>query len=207
MPIFALALLVILQVTASAQIAKGGEGGEGPASVVVVNQLDRGVTVWINGELKGEVEPFGEERFVNIPSGNVSLEAGAMGSAGPVAAEERSLSPGQTFTWTLYPLLSWEEERGVGTMVVSNALDREIELSIGGREAGSLAPGASRAFPRIVAGEVEVSARQSDGRVLEARSLIVTPGKIARWEVGRREPEQARPGTPATTSGPIIQDS
>jgi hypothetical protein len=181
----AIVLLVALGSAAAAQSAKGS-GGEpkAPATVVVVNRLERAVTIWIGGEMKGRVEPAGEARFSGIPAGPVSLQAGAAGSAGPVAGEERSLGSGETFTWTLYPVLSWEEKKGTGTLVVTNKLDHEVEVSFGGSPAGRLGPGATRAYPRVVAGDVKVSAADSDGNVVGTRDLSVMAGAIARWEIG-----------------------
>ncbi len=170
---------------AVAQTPKGSDGdSKAPATVVVVNRLERAVTVWIDGEMKGYVPPAGQAGFYGIRAGRVSLQAGATGSAGPVAGEDRSLAPGETFTWTLYPVLSWEEKKGTGTLVLTNTLAREVEVSFGGSPAGRLGPGAMRAYPRVVAGEVTVSVHDADGNVVAERNLSVVPGNIARWEIG-----------------------
>jgi hypothetical protein len=184
---FAVALLFLAAASgpAAAQTPRGGDGGgRAPASVMVVNELEQGVTVWINGELKGRVEPSGRARFDGVPSGPVSLKAGAEGSAGPVAGEERTLEPGETFTWTVYPVLSWGEEKGTGTLVLENGLDGEVEVLLNGEPAGVLTPGATRAYPRVVAGEVEVVARVPGGETVQERAVPVVAGNIARWEIG-----------------------
>jgi hypothetical protein len=183
-----LLFVAALSSPAAAQSAKGSGGeSKAPATVVVVNRLERAVTIWIGDEMKGRVESSGEARFSGIPAGQVSLKAGAVGSAGPVAGEERSLGSGETFTWTLYPVLTWGEEKQTGTLVVRNMLDREVEVSFGGSPAGRLGPGATRAYPRVVAGDVVVSAQDDDGNVVGERDLSIVPGSIARWDIGGKE--------------------
>ena len=190
-------LVVALASPALAQSAKGSGGeSKAPATVVVQNRLERAVTIWIGGEMKGRVEPSGEARFSGIPAGEINLQAGAAGSAGPVAGEARTLGPGETFTWTLYPVLSWEEKKGTGTLVVTNKLDHEVEVSFGGSPAGRLGPGATRAYPRVVAGDVTVSAADSEGNLVGTRDLSVAPGAIARWEIGA-DAEASAPRTGA----------
>lgn len=185
-------LLMALAGPAAAQTAKGsGAHARVPATVVVVNQLQRGVTVWINGEMKGRVQSAGRAEFHRIPAGQISLQAGAAGSAGPVASEERAIASGETFTWTLFPVLAWEEEKGTGTLVLTNALERDVDISLNGDPAGRLGPGATRAYPRVVVGDVLVSARGADGSVLEERQLSVVMGGIARWEIESREDASA----------------
>jgi hypothetical protein len=194
----ALLLVAALALPAAGQEAKGsGRDSRNPATVVVANRLNQGVSVWIDGEMKGRVEPSKEARFDRVAPGKVSLQAAALGSAGPVAGEERDLAPGETFTWTLYPVLSWGEEKGTGTVVLENGLDHDVEVTLGGSPAGSLAPGATRAYPRVVAGNVDVSARDAAGGAAEQRTLTVLPGNIARWEIGKgdREVGQAEAGS------------
>jgi hypothetical protein len=185
-------LLAALAGPAAAQTGKGsGADARFPATVVVLNQLEGPVTIWINGEMKGRVEPAGRMEFHRIPAGQISLQAGAAGSAGPVASEERAIASGETFTWTLFPVLSWGEEKGTGTLVLTNALERDVDVALNGNPAGRLGPGATRAYPRVVAGEVVVSARGADGDVLEEHRLSVTMGGIARWKIGSREDASA----------------
>ena len=193
----AILLAAALASPLAAQSAKGS-GGESkvPASVVVVNRLERAVTIWIGGEMKGRVEAGGSATFPGISPGEVSLQAGAAGSAGPVAGEECSLDPGETFTWTLYPVLTWEESKGTGTLVVTNKLDRSVDVSFGEHPAGRLEPGATRAYPRVVAGDMTVSAADTEGNVVGTRDLSVAPGTIARWDIGG-DAEGAGPRAPS----------
>ncbi|MBA2565241.1 MAG: hypothetical protein H0V09_07430 [Gemmatimonadetes bacterium] len=186
----------VLASSAGAQEGKGSDTPRGPGYVVVVNGLERGVTVWINGELKGHLGPGAEARFDRIPAGPVRLQAGGVGAGGPVASEERTLAPSETFTWRLYPVLAWEEEKGTGTLVVRNASADEVSVYFGDHEAGQLAPGASRAYPRLVVGEVDVSARNARGEIVDEREIAVGRGSVARWEIGRgaRGDSQDDPG-------------
>jgi hypothetical protein len=190
-------LLLVLAVPVRAQTPKGSAGeSRTPATVVVENRLDRGVAVWINGEMKGRVEPAGQARFPGVPAGMMSIQAGVTGSAGPVAGEERALEPGETFTWTLYPVLYWQEEKGTGTLVLENVLGREVDVFLNGDPAGRLGAGATRAYPRVVVGQVEVSARNAEGQVLEERTLAVTAGRISRWEIGSKAETKSSAGAP-----------
>jgi hypothetical protein len=186
----------------SQDAARGSEGGEGPGSVVVVNTLERVVSVWINGDLEGHVEPGDEVRFPNVPSGRLRLQAGGVGSGGPVAMEQRTLAPGETFTWTLYPVVAMGEEKGAGTVVLLNALAEVVDVQLGGRPAGSLAPGARRAYPRVVVGEVKCEARSVAGETLAEHTLEVRSGRIARWTIGGRAPEGASPQKASTPRAP-----
>ncbi|MFN2432546.1 MAG: hypothetical protein ABR599_06980 [Gemmatimonadota bacterium] len=187
-------LLLLAAAPAAAQEGKGGNAGDGPGAVVVVNRLERDVSVWINGERKGSVEPGDEVQFDGVPAGRVDVQAGVMGSGGPVASEERALAPGETFTWTLYPLLSFDEEKGTGTVVVKNGLEQPVDVFLGENPAGTLAPGASRAYARVVAGEVRAVARNPEGEMLGERKLEIAPGGLARWEIGSQPEKKAQPG-------------
>jgi len=42
----------------------------------------------------------------------------------------------------------------------------------------------TRAYPRIVAGDVTVKAVDAEGKVVEERTLSVAPHRLARWEIG-----------------------
>ena len=108
-----------------------------------------------------------------------------------MASEQRQLDAGETFTWTLYPVPVAGEEKGTGTIVLQNALEREVEVYLGETTVGSLAPGATRAMARIVAGEVTAVAREGE-EVLAERRLAVEPGQVTRWEIGGAPPPTRR---------------
>jgi hypothetical protein len=187
----ALCLLIAAIAPALGQEARGSEAGEGPGKVVVLNSLERAVTIWINGQLKGKVAAGDDATFGRVPSGRLRLQAGGVGAGGPVAFEERVLAPGETFKWTLYPVLSMGEEKGTGTLVLVNSLSESVEIRVADRPAGSLAPRGSRAYPRIVSGQVQVEARNANGETLAQQTLDVKTGKISRWVIGGKGADQS----------------
>jgi hypothetical protein len=154
-----------------------------PATIVVENQLDRSLLVWIDGDLEGVVPANGVARFEGRDTGRVSLLAGD--SRGIVASEKTTLSGGETFTWTLFPVAVFGEERGTGVVVVENDLDHAVEVRLGGNLFGRLAPGAVRVEPRIVAGNLVAVASSDTRGVVAEKTLTIVPGEIVRWRIGQ----------------------
>ena len=176
--------------------AQDGKGGARPAAsgvVVVDNRLQRDVTLWVNGRPEGRCASGERCEIRRVPAGPLQLKAAAAEAQGPVASESRTLEPGGTFTWTLYPLLEWGEEKGTGAVVLVNRLDRPVAVFFGERPAGTLDPGATRAYPRVVAGEVEIRVQEADGRDVTSRTLSLRAGTFERWEIGAPE-RRARGG-------------
>ena len=68
--------------------------------------------------------------------------------------------------------------------MLTNGLDRVIEVTLGGHTTAVLMPGASRVLPRIVAGAVEAVAVAPDGTRLASQTLVVADGEVTRWHVG-----------------------
>lgn len=152
-------------------------------AVVVVNQLDREFLIWINGEPRGLVPAEGRATFDHVDPGTLSLLASGVGSEGIVAGEKRALAPGQSFEWTLYPQIRLGEEKGTAMLVLTNGLDQEVDVSLGGNEAGRLGPGARRTYPAIVAGDVTAKVMDLEGRVLKRFALTIMPGETMRWTI------------------------
>lgn len=155
-----------------------------PERVQVVNQLDRDVLVWVNGDPRVFVGPNATGSTTDVPEGPVLLQATCPKTGELLATERTSMAPGETFTWTLYPVGVVGEEQGTGVVVVENGLDRSVEVRLGGNLYGWIAPGAVRVEPRIVAGTVTATATDDAGTVLAERTLTVAPGEIVRWRIG-----------------------
>jgi hypothetical protein len=181
------AVLVVAWAPARAQDGKGGARPGAAGSVVVDNRLQRDVSLWVNGRHEGRCGSGETCEIPRVPAGPLQLKATAAEAQGPVASESRTLEPGGTFTWTLYPLLEWGEEKGTGTVVLVNRLDRPVAVSFGERPAGTLEPGATRAYPRVVAGDVEIRVRDADDREVTSRTLSLRAGTFERWEIGAPE--------------------
>ena len=196
--------LVCPSVAVRAQDAKGGAAGKGHGTVLVDNRLERDVTLWVNGLSEGRCAAAETCELRRIPAGALQLKA-STGSQGPVASASLALDEGETFTWTLYPLLEWGEEKGTGTIVLVNRLDQPVTVLFGENPAGTLPPGATRAYPRVVAGKVDVRVRDGEGGDVADRTLEVQPGTLRRWEIGaperRAEREPSERGTPRKGGG------
>jgi hypothetical protein len=183
------ALALVPCVAADAQDGKGG-APRAAGQVVVQNRLEREVSLWVNGRTEGRCAAGEVCRLPGVPAGALRLKA-ATDAQGPVASESLVLDAGETFTWTLYPLLEWGEEKGTGTVVLVNRLRDPVTVLIGGNPAGTLRPEGTRAYPRVVAGEVEIRVQDPEGREVAARTVELRAGTLERWEIGA--PARAAP--------------
>lgn len=157
---------------------------QSPETIVMNNALDRSVLVWVDG-VPTEVVGAAEEKAIgNAPEGVVTLMATDAATGALIATEHTALSEGETFTWTLYQVQVAGEEMGTGTIVLANRLDTVIEFRLGGETRAVLAPGATRVFPRVVAGVVEAVAAGPDGTTMATEMLTIHDGEITRWVVG-----------------------
>jgi hypothetical protein len=68
-------------------------------------------------------------------------------------------------------------------VILTNGLDRVIEISLGGETSAVLAPLATRVLPQVVAGTVEAVATAPDGTVLDTETLMIVDGEVTRWRV------------------------
>jgi len=175
-----LALALIMGLTFSALAAV-----QQPATVEVVNDVERDMLIWVNGDPRIVVGGFERATIPDIPPGPVSLLASGQGIEGVVASERRVLASGETFTWMLYPVVVFGEEKGTGIVVITNDLDETVDVVLGGNVIARLAPGASRTTRRVVAGETMLAARNLEGDRLLEREVVVIPGEIVRWSLER----------------------
>lgn len=173
----------LLAALAAAALIHPAMASAQPATIVVENQLDRSLLVWIDGDLEGVVPANGQARFEGLDTGRVSLLAGD--ARGIVASESTALSGGEVFSWTLFPVAVLGEEQGTGVVVIENDLDHVVEVRLGGNLFGRLAPGAIRVEPRIVAGNVIAIASSDTRGVVAERTLTIVPGEIIRWRIGQ----------------------
>ena len=164
-------------------LAAGGAFGQMPETIVVNNALDRPVLVWVDGVPAEVVPAAGEKAIGDAPEGAVTLMATDVSSGSIIATEHTALSEGETFHWTLYLVPVPGEEAGAGTVILTNGLDRVIEISLGGETSAVLAPLATRVLPRVVAGTVEAIATAPDGTVLDTETLMIVDGEVTRWRV------------------------
>lgn len=156
-----------------------------PERIEVVNQLDRDVLVWVNGDPRVYVGPNATGSTGDLPEGPVTLLATCPATGELLATERTALAEGETFSWTLYPVSVAGEEQGTGIVVLMNGLDRTIHVDLGGNHVATLAPGASRVLPRVVTGTVTATARDLPGTELARTTLTIPDGEITRWVVGR----------------------
>lgn len=157
--------------------------GQASETIVVTNALDRPVLIWVDG-VPAEVVPAAEEKVIgDAPGGAVTLMATDVSSGSIIATEHTALSEGETFNWTLYLVPVPGEEMGSGTVVLTNGLDRVVEVSLGNQKSAVLAPLATRVLPRIVAGTVEAVATAPDGTVLATETLMIVDGEVTLWRV------------------------
>ena len=124
-------------------VVSGRAAAQSPETIVVNNALDRPVLIWVDG-LPTEVVPAAAEKVIgDAPEGVVTLMATDVSSGTIIATEHTTLSEGEKFTWTLYLVPVPGEEAGLGTVVLTNDLDRVIEVSLGGHRSAVLMPGAT----------------------------------------------------------------
>jgi hypothetical protein len=162
----------------------GRASGQAPETIVVNNALDRPVLVWVDG-VPAEVVPAAAEKAIgDAPEGVVTLMATDVSTGNVIATEHTNLSEGETFTWTLYLVPIVGEAMGSGTVVLTNGLDRVVEVSLGGQRSAVLAPRATRVLPRVVAGTVDAVAAAPDGTVLATETLTIVDGEVTTWRVG-----------------------
>jgi hypothetical protein len=152
--------------------------------VVVRNELDRDLLVWINGEPRGLAESESEARFEGVPAGILSLLVSAPGAEGIVASERRTMTPGRTFLWTIYPIPVEGEEKGSTVLVVHNDLDRSVRVELAGNVAGWIEAGAVRTFPRVASGDVTARVEDEMGSVIHAFALTLIPRETMVWRIG-----------------------
>ena len=176
-----------LRVAATAMLltalVAGGAFGQAPETIVVNNALDRPVLVWVDGVPAEVVPPAAEKAIGDAPEGAVTLMATDVSSGTILATEHTALSEGETFRWTLYLVPIPGEEMGSGTVVLTNALDRLVEVSLGGQTSAVLAPMATRVLPRVVAGTIQAVAAAPDGTVLATETLTIVDGEVTLWRV------------------------
>lgn len=177
------ASILVLHVLLMAAAPALAQDATSSASVIVVNQLERDFLVWINGEPRGLVEGGARRAFDGVEPGPLSLLASGVGTEGIVASEKRGLAAGQAFEWTLYPDVRLGEEKGTATLVLRNALDREVAIELGGNPAGTLAPGGSRTVMGLVAGDVTTVVSDLEGRELQRFPLSIIAGEIMSWTI------------------------
>lgn len=156
-----------------------------PENVLVVNDTDRDVRVWVGGVPREVVSADTEVRLADVPEGAVTLMATDAATGEILATQHTSLAPGEAFTWTLYPIALVGEEKGAGTVVLDNRLDVAVEVTLAGNEVAVLTPGATRVLPRIVAGDAVARATEPGGSVVAEETLTILDGGIVRWEIGR----------------------
>lgn len=154
------------------------------ATVEVENLLERDVQVWIDGDARGIVAAKARERFAGVEPGRTTLMATAVGGAGVVASERRVLAPAQDFTWRIYPVVTYGEDREYGMLIVRNERDGPVTLLVGSVEAGTIAAGGIRGFPRLAVGNVPAVALDQDGREIEVEELSIEPDETTRWTIG-----------------------
>lgn len=150
--------------------------------IVVFNGTDRDVLVWLDGVPREVAVPGGEARFAG-PEGAVTLMATDPSTGAVLATQHTGLAPGEAFTWTLYPVPVVGEERGVGTVVLSNHLAVTVDVSLGGNEVATLPPYSTRVLPRVVTGEVVARATAPSGETVAEETVSIAAGAITRWTI------------------------
>ena len=176
--------ILLAIVVIAAAILPAPARAQRPERIEIVNELDRPVLVWIDGDPRLVVDANSTSSTTDVPEGIVLLQATTTTSGTLLATERTSISPGETFTWTLYPVAIVGEERGTGVVVIENDLDHVVEVRLGDNLFGFLAPGAVRVEPRIVAGNVIAVASSDTRGVVAERTLTIEPGEIVRWRIG-----------------------
>jgi hypothetical protein len=156
-----------------------------PERIEVVNELDRDVLVWVNGDPRVYVTAGSTGSTADLPEGPVTLLATCPLTDELLATQRTALADGELFTWTLYPVPVAGEEQGTGIVVLLNGLDTVVEVDLGGALVATLAPGASRVLPRVVAGSANATARDPAGAVVAETTITIPDGDITRWVIGR----------------------
>jgi len=155
-----------------------------PATAVIVNDLDRDVLIWIEGEPRMWATAFDRVVIDSVPPGSITLLASGQGLEGVVASEQRVVAPGERFRWALHPVAAFDESRGTSLLVIRNGLDETVDVILEGKVFGRLAPGSSRTIRRVGSGEATLAARDIEGHRVYEREIVLVPDEITRWTIG-----------------------
>lgn len=155
-----------------------------PATLEVVNDQERPMLIWIEGEPREVVDAYDRIVIGGVPPGTVSLLASEEGIRDVVASERRHVEPGERFTWTIHPAAVFDETRGAGMLVITNELDQTVDVILAGDVLARLAPESRRTLQRVPAGDATLIARDRRGNRVYEREIVVVPGEITRWAIG-----------------------
>lgn len=168
-------------------IALGSLFAPPPASaqtIEVRNRLDHAVVIYVDGEARGTVAARTQKRFRNVSAGPTSLFATSPDGQRVVASENRTLAPGESSLWAIYPEVQYQEFRNFGGLMVENHLDRPVVLIVGSVVLGTIEAGGARGFHNLSAGNVSAEVRVEGGRILRRTTLSIRADRTTNWTIG-----------------------
>lgn len=156
-----------------------------PSSAIleVANRTPRPQDIYVDGQRIGRVAPGARARFRALPARDVSLRA--QPPEGGVTAETQArLAADTAAVWEVTagdaPLAA---PAGLGSLALTNALARDIEVSIDGVRVATLFVDERRLVPDVAAGPHAVEAvALVDGRRVR-RTLDILPDTVTPWTI------------------------
>ena len=145
--------------------------GPRPAALLVRNGWDVPAIVVLDGRRIGRVPPRDAARFEDLVAGSHTVRAER--EDGPAQVAGLRLPEGRTTDWAIQP-------DAPATLRIVNRNAVPVDLRVGGRDHGTLAPGAERVIAGLRAGVVEVEARAPSGAV-DAERIELRAGAVIIW--------------------------